>query len=38
MIKKREETAAASDAEIVAKAIAEGIAEGRRHGFEMAQG
>ena len=25
-----------ADAEIVARAIAEGIAEGRRHGFEMA--
>ena len=27
-----------ADAEIVAKAIAEGIARGRRHGFEMGQG
>ena len=26
-----------ADAEIVARAIAEGIAEGRRHGFEMAR-
>ena len=26
-----------ADAEIVTKAIAEGIARGRRHGFEMAQ-
>jgi hypothetical protein len=26
------------DAEIVAKAIAEGIARGRRHGIEMGQG
>jgi hypothetical protein len=26
-----------TDAEIVAKAIAEGIAEGRRHGLELAQ-
>jgi hypothetical protein len=25
------------DAEIVVRAIAEGIAEGRRHGFEMAR-
>ena len=27
-----------TDAEVVAKAIAEGIAVGRRHGLEMAQG
>ena len=27
----------AADAEIVAKAIAEGIARGRRHGLEMGQ-
>ena len=27
-----------ADAEIVAKAIAEGIARGRRHGIEMGQG
>jgi hypothetical protein len=27
-----------ADAEIVTKAIAEGIAEGRRHGLEMAPG
>jgi hypothetical protein len=27
-----------ADAEIVAKAIAEGIADGRRHGLELAQG
>jgi hypothetical protein len=26
-----------ADVEIVARAIAEGIAEGRRHGFEMAR-
>ena len=26
-----------ADAETVARAIAEGIAEGRRHGFEMAR-
>jgi hypothetical protein len=26
-----------ADAEVVARAIAEGIAEGRRHGFEMAR-
>jgi hypothetical protein len=28
---------ACADAEIVARAIAEGIAEGRRHGLEIAQ-
>ena len=28
----------ADQAEIVAKAIAEGIARGRRHGFEIGQG
>jgi hypothetical protein len=27
----------AADVEIVAKAIAQGIAEGRRHGLELAQ-